>query len=234
MMQAEPGIPRRCSIFPGRAPQPPRPSRRWGAGAALVVLVAVLGIATPEDAQAQGHRPWGAAAPQGLGEQCAGNTELVRADGRRRGDHHQYTNTAMRRATRCRSPPCGLPSNWMKTCQDGADVTCAGGKGNGADHRLTGTQYTFEVRAVNSAGEGPAATLTATVERLPIELSWDAREARLEPSFTLTITFSEAVTGFTLDDIIILTNSESDGSGVQSSAKTTTFQGSGRRPIASR
>ena len=52
-MQNEPGIPRRCSIFPGRAPHPPRPSRRWGAGAALVVLAAVLGIATPEDAQAQ-------------------------------------------------------------------------------------------------------------------------------------------------------------------------------------
>ncbi len=52
-MQNEPRIPRRCSIFPGRAPQPPRPSRRWGAGAALVVLAAVLGIATPEDAQAQ-------------------------------------------------------------------------------------------------------------------------------------------------------------------------------------
>ena len=53
MMQAEPGIPQSCSIFSGRAPQPPRPSRRWGAGTALVVLVAVLGIATPEDAQAQ-------------------------------------------------------------------------------------------------------------------------------------------------------------------------------------
>ncbi len=52
-MQNEPRIPRRCSIFPGRAPQPPRPSRRWGAGAALVVLAAVLGIATPENAQAQ-------------------------------------------------------------------------------------------------------------------------------------------------------------------------------------
>ena len=53
MMQAEPGIPRKRSIFPGRAPHPPRPSRRWGAGAALVVLAAVLGIATPEDARAQ-------------------------------------------------------------------------------------------------------------------------------------------------------------------------------------
>ena len=52
-MQNEPGIPRRCSIFPGRAPHPPRPSRLWGAGAALVVLAAVLGIATPEDARAQ-------------------------------------------------------------------------------------------------------------------------------------------------------------------------------------
>ena len=52
-MQNEPRIPRRCSIFPGRAPHPPRPSRRWGAGAALVVLAAVLGIATPEDARAQ-------------------------------------------------------------------------------------------------------------------------------------------------------------------------------------
>ena len=52
-MQNEPRIPRKCSIFPGRAPQPPRPSRRWGAGAALVVLVAVLALALPEAAQAQ-------------------------------------------------------------------------------------------------------------------------------------------------------------------------------------
>ena len=52
-MQNEPGIPQRCSIFPGRAPQPPRPSRRWGAAAALVVLAAVLALALPEAAQAQ-------------------------------------------------------------------------------------------------------------------------------------------------------------------------------------
>ena len=68
MMQAEPGIPQSCSIFSGRAPQPPRPSRRWGAGAALIVLVAVLGIATPEDAQAQVTAPSDAAAIQGRGE----------------------------------------------------------------------------------------------------------------------------------------------------------------------
>ena len=52
-MQNEPRIPRRCSIFPGCTPHPPRPSRRWGAVAALVVLAAVLGIAPPEDARAQ-------------------------------------------------------------------------------------------------------------------------------------------------------------------------------------
>ena len=52
-MQNEPRIPRKCSIFPGRAPQPPRPSRRWGAAAALVVLAAVLALALPEAAQAQ-------------------------------------------------------------------------------------------------------------------------------------------------------------------------------------
>ena len=52
-MQNEPRIPRKCSIFPGRAPQPPRPSRRWGAAVALVVLAAVLALALPEAAQAQ-------------------------------------------------------------------------------------------------------------------------------------------------------------------------------------
>ncbi len=56
---------------------------------------------------------------------------------------------------------------------------------------------------MNSAGAGPAATLTATTERLPIELSWDEQTAGLELSFTVTITFSEAVTGFTLDDISV-------------------------------
>ena len=38
-----------------------------------------------------------------------------------------------------------------------------------------------------------------------ITLSWDAWEAGLEPSsFTVTITFSEAVKGFTLDDISVI------------------------------
>ena len=88
----------------------------------------------------------------------------------------------------------------------------------------TNTEYAFEVRAVNSVGEGPAAMQTATVPRPLIELSWDAREAWLGPSFTLTITFSEAVTGFMLNDLSMLTNSRSDGLGTQSGVETANFQ----------
>ena len=92
MMQAEPGIPQSCSIFSGRAPQPPRPSRRWGAGAALVVLVAVLGIATPEDAQAQ-DRPWDAAAPSGsrrTSERVILNWSVPTRDGGAPITHYEY------------------------------------------------------------------------------------------------------------------------------------------------
>ena len=46
------------------------------------------------------------------------------------------------------------------------------------------------------------ATATATPVA-DVTLTWDAREAGLEPSFTVTITFLEAVEGFTLDDISV-------------------------------
>ena len=95
-----------------------------------------------------------------------------------------------------------------------------------------GTQYAFEVRAVNSVGPGDAATDKYTVSVTPppspvgpeITLSWGAREAGLEPSsFTLTITFSEEVNGFEIDDINIITNSDSDGNGIQSGGEKADF-----------
>ena len=58
-----------------------------------------------------------------------------------------------------------------------------------------------------------------------ITLSWGAREAGLEPSsFTLTITFSEEVNGFEIDDINIITNSDPDGNGIQSGGEKADFQ----------
>ena len=229
MMQAEPGIPQSCSIFSDRAPQPPRPSRRWGAGAALIVLVAVLGIATPEDAQAQTTVP---EAPRHLRVSANSERVILNWSAPADVDTAAITRYEYRYAAGATLPPSTPSTKWDE--QDPNDDNAQGAKVvalvDGKVKGLTtvpGTQYTFEVRARNSVGAGPAATLTVTAETLPIELSWDAREARLEPSFTLTITFSEAVTDFTLDDLIILTNSKSDGSGVQSSAETTPPQGSG-------
>ena len=223
-MQNEPRIPRRCSIFPGRAPHPPRPSRRWGAGAALVALAAVLGIATPEDARAQTVTV--PVAPQ---------------------QFRVSTNDARRALLRWTVPDDGgapitayeyryaagdtVPESTMWTSQvqdppDDTDALMGSSRLRGAvvTGLTIGTQYAFEVRAVNSEGESAAATQTATVPRPLIELSWDAREAWLGPFFTLTITFSEAVTGFTLNDLSMQTNSLSDGTGHQSSVETANFQ----------
>ena len=193
MMQAEPGIPQSCSIFPGRAPQPPRPSRRWGAGAALVVLVAVLGIATPEDAQAQVTVP---EAPRHFRVSANSvrtilNWSVPVSDGGAAITKYEY---------RYYAAGATVPG-W--TTQHQVPVNRINARGAKATGLPPGTQYTFEVRAVNSAGAGPAATLTATTERLPIELSWDEQTAGLDLSFTVTITFSEAVTDFTLDDISV-------------------------------
>ena len=78
-----------------------------------------------------------------------------------------------------------------------------------------GTQYAFEVRALNSSGTdaGPVAGPVATATTTPmadVTLTWNAREAGLEPSFTVTITFLEAVEGFTLDDISVTAINISD------------------------
>ena len=164
-MQDEPGIPRRCSIFPGRAPHPPRPSRRWGAGAALVVLAAVLGIATPEDAQAQ------LSAPQQFSVRiAAAQATLTWAvptnDGGATITKYQYRysagNTVDTSAT---------TATWTDV-PDGADAgTDAGNETTVTVTGLTGTEYTFEVRAVNSVGGGPAATKTVRAPSKPLQFS---------------------------------------------------------------
>ena len=187
-MQNEPRIPRRCSIFPGRAPHPPRPSRRWGAVAALVALAAVLGIATPEDARAQ--------APPGPPRNftaTAGDTQVVLTwDAPASAGGAAITAYQYRTAVGATVPES---HSWIQL--DGADSATVPGLTNG-------TQYAFEVRAKNRniGGEGPVATATATPVA-DVTLTWDAREAGLEPSFTVTITFLEAVEGFTLSDITV-------------------------------
>ena len=166
-MQDEPGIPWRCSIFPGRAPHPPRPSRRWGAGAALVVLVAVLGIATPEDAQAQ------LSAPQQFSVRIAADngeqatlTWAVPTNGGATITKYQYRysagNTVDTSAT---------TATWTDV-PDGADAdTDAGNETTVTVTGLTGTEYTFEVRAVNGMGPGPAATKTVRAPSAPLQFS---------------------------------------------------------------
>ena len=96
-----------------------------------------------------------------------------------------------------------------------------------------GTQYAFEVRAKNRniGGEGLVATATAT-PMADVTLTWDAREAGLEPSFTVTITFLEAVEDFTLDDISVTAINISDlfeepGAFHQWELPAENFQGSG-------
>ena len=205
MMQAEPGIPRRCSIFPGRAPHPPRPSRRWGAVAALVVLAAVLGIATPEDAQAQ-ELP---GPPQNF-TATAGDTQVVLtwaapADG----GGAPITAYQYRTAVGATVPEF---HSWIQL--DGADSLEATVPG-----LTNGTQYAFEVRALNSAGTGEGSVATATATPVAdVTLTWDAREAGLKPSFTVTITFLEDVEGFTLGDISVNAINISDLPGLGSAA----------------
>ena len=215
-MQNEPRIPRRCSIFPGRAPHPPRPSRRWGAVAALVALAAVLGIATPEDARAQ--------APPGPPRNftaTAGDTQVV-----------------LKWVAPASAGGAAITSYQYRTAV-GATVPESHSWISGTDLEATvpgltnGTQYAFEVRAKNRniGGEGPVATATATPVA-DVTLTWDAREAGLEPSFTVTITFLEAVDYFTLDDISVTAINISDlfeepGAFHQWELPAENFQGSG-------
>ena len=224
-MQNEPGIPRRCSIFPGRAPHPPRPSRRWGAVAALVALAAVLGIATPEDARAQGGALPGR--PQNF-TATAGDTQVVLTwdapadEGGTPITAYQYRVAV----------GATVPESYSWIQLDGADSLEATVPG-----LTNGTQYAFEVRALNSSGTdagpvaGPVATATATPVA-DVTLTWDAREAGLEPSFTVTITFLEAVEDFTLDDISVTAINISDlpeepGAFHQWELPAENFQGSG-------
>ena len=186
-MQNEPGIPRRCSIFPGRTPHPPRPSRRWGAVAALVALAAVLGIATPEDAPAQALP----GPPQNF-TATAGDTQVVLTwDAPASAGGAAITSYQYRTAVGATVPES---HSWIS----GTDLEAT------VPGLTNGTQYAFEVRAKNRniGGEGPVATATAT-PMADVTLTWNAREAGLKPSFTVTITFLEAVEDFTLDDISV-------------------------------
>ena len=142
-MQNEPRIPRRCSIFPGRAPHPPRPSRRWGAVAALVALAAVLGIATPEDARAQALP----GPPQNF-TATAGDTQVVLTwDAPADAGGAAITAYQYRTAVGATVPES---HSWIQL--DGADSLEATVPG-----LTNGTQYAFEVRALNSEhrGRGP-------------------------------------------------------------------------------
>ena len=222
MMQAEPGIPQSCSIFSGRAPQPPRPSRRWGAGAALVVLVAVLGIATPEDAQAQD-------AP-GMPRNFVTSASDTQAGLQWQAPTNPSGAPITKYEYRYAEEAATYPTTWDFISTGGQEREFWGAVVSGLTN---GTRYAFQVRAVNSVGAGPEDTKSATVSVTPppspvgpeITLSWGAREAGLEPSsFTLTITFSEEVDGFEINDINIITNSDSDGNGIQSGGEKADFQ----------
>ena len=154
-MQNEPGIPRRCSIFPGRAPHPPRPSRRWGAGAALVVLAAVLGIATPEDARAQGGAHPGR--PQNF-TATAGDTQVV-LTWDAPADEGGTPITAYQYRVAVGATVSGSHS-WIQL--DGADSLEATVPG-----LTNGTQYAFEVRALNSSGTTRAPSRAPWPRRRP-------------------------------------------------------------------
>ena len=220
MMQAEPRIPQRRSLFPGCAPHPPRPSRRWGAVAALVVLAAVLGIATPEDARAQTVTVPGP--PQNFAVFPSGAHAVLFWSAPENTGGASITTYEYRYAAGDTVPST---TSWTITADEGALSAIVRGL-------TTGTQYAFEVRAWNSAGAGSAATATATArpladERPQITLTWD-EDAGLEPSFTVTVTFSEAVAGFALQDILVLGFSRPDGRGPsQWEVQAADLQGSG-------
>ena len=164
-MQDEPGIPWRCSIFPGRAPHPPRPSRRWGAVAALVALAAVLGIATPEDAQAQlsAPRQFSVRIAADNGEQATLTWDAPTNDGGATITKYQYRYSA--------GNTVDTSAMWTDV-PDGADAdTDAGNETTVTVTGLTGTEYTFEVRAVNGVGPGPAATKTVRAPSAPQQFS---------------------------------------------------------------
>ena len=217
-MRNEPRIPRRRSLFPGCAPHPPRPSRRWGAVAALVVLAAVLGIATPEDARAQTVTVPGP--PQNFTVWPSGAHAVLLWSAPENDGGAAITTYEYRYAAGDTVPPT---TSW--TDLEGGSWAIVRGL-------TTGTQYAFEVRAWNSAGAGSVATATATArpladERPQITLTWD-EDAGLEPSFTVTITFSEAVADFTLQDILVLGFSRTDGRGPsQWEVRAADLQGSG-------
>ena len=216
MMQAEPGIPRRRSLFPGCALHPPRPSRRWRAVAALVVLAAVLGIATPEDARAQTVTVPGP--PQNFTVWPSGAHAVLLWSAPENDGGAAITTYEYRYAAGDTVPPT---TSW---------TDLEGGLWAIVRGLTTGTQYAFEVRAWNSAGAGSAATATARPladERPQITLTWD-EDAGLEPSFTVTITFSEAVADFTLQDTLVLGFSRTDGRGPsQWEVRAADLQGSG-------
>ena len=149
---------RRCSIFPGRSPHPPRPSRRWGAGAALVALAEVLGIATPEDARAQGGAHPG---PPLNFRATPGDTQVVLRWTALASDGGTAITTYQYRYSAGSTVDTSATSATWTDVPDGAD-TDAGNETTFTVTGLTnGTPYAFEVRAWNS-GAGPAATDTAT------------------------------------------------------------------------
>ena len=218
-MQAEPGIPRRRSLFPGRSSQP-SPPPRGRAVAALVVLAAVLGIATPEDARAQTVTVPGP--PQNFAVFPSGAHAVLFWSAPENTGGASITTYEYRYAAGDTVPST---TSWTITADEGALSAIVRGL-------TTGTQYAFEVRAWNSAGAGSAATATATArpladERPQITLTWD-EDAGLEPSFTVTVTFSEAVAGFALQDILVLGFSRPDGRGPsQWEVQAADLQGSG-------
>ena len=216
MMQAEPRIPRRRSLFPGCAPHPPRPSRRWRAVAALVVLAAVLGIATPEDARAQTVTVPGP--PQNFTVWPSGTHAVLSWSAPKNDGGASITTYEYRYAAGDTVPST---TSWTITADEGALWAIV-------RELTTGTQYAFEVRAWNSAGAGSAATARPLADERPqITLTWD-EDAGLEPSFTVTITFSEAVADFTLQDILVLGFSRTDGRGLpQWEVQVADPQGSG-------
>ena len=230
MMQAEPGIPQSCSIFSDRAPQPPRPSRRWGAGTALVVLVAVLGIATPEDAQA-------AVPSEPRNFKISANDarailqwSVPTDDGGKPITHYDYRyvegdtepdSTIIWTLQEEQTP--NDDTDAIDAAIAAAAVAAIADVNNPMPGEVptklrsveirglvTGTEYTFQVRAQNSQGTSAPATQVAMVivkevEGPEITLSWEDNvpDAGLELTFTVTITFSEAVTGFAPNDISV-------------------------------